>query len=117
MKYEYIGEKNRIQFNERPDKEILHKLPKLKFMNKVGIKPDYEDKNIEKPKSKVKVTDFSSSPPRDNPKLEKERENSLDYITADKLLLDKININPGQKSRKVPYFSKQISRKKLENIK
>ena len=44
-----------MQIKQRYDKEILEELPKLKFLNKAGIRPDYEDKDIEKPALKPKI--------------------------------------------------------------
>ncbi|CAI2359351.1 unnamed protein product [Moneuplotes crassus] len=119
LRYEYTEDGDRVKAVERRDKQILQKFPKLscinvKFLNKAVTKPDYEDKDIEKPLPKPKVADFSTSSPR--LRNIKANEHSLDYISADKLLNDKINTNKRASKVKVNSFSKQISRQQLEDL-
>ena len=68
MRYQFTDDGETSKIRERPDKEILEKLPKLKFLKekKNKISPDYEDKNIEKPQMNPKITDFSNSPTRES---------------------------------------------------
>jgi len=110
MKYEARGNCDTIKVRERYDKRILENLPKLKFLHKSGIKPDYEDKNIEKPLRRIAVPNLSRS--QINYILEKdgkrrdlsarnEIQNSLDFLPVDKLLRDKVQVQPGCNVNKV----------------
>ena len=49
FKYQQHENGEIMKIKQRFDKEILEKFPKLKFLNKTGIQPDYEDKDVEKP--------------------------------------------------------------------
>lgn len=104
-----------MQIKQRFDKEILEELPKLKFLHKKGIQPDYEDKDIEKPRKRVKVTSFDLGAPKDFTKLIPTPLHSLDFLDMDKLLKDKALFTPGCHSRAVPIFSKQLTRQQVEN--
>ena len=50
-----------MKIKQRYDKEILEKFPKLKFLNKAGIQPDYEDEDIDKPEVKKRMCSFSQN--------------------------------------------------------
>ena len=52
FKYQHMDNGEIMKIKQRYDKEILEKFPKLKFLNKAGIQPDYEDKDIDKPEVK-----------------------------------------------------------------
>jgi hypothetical protein len=94
IRYKFKGDGKIVTVLERKDKQILKTLPKLKFLNKTGIKPDYENKDIERPQRRIKVSDFSYSSRKHVPK-KSEIISSLDNIDPHKLLKDKFNISPG----------------------
>ena len=80
IKYQFSDDGNIVQIKQRYDKEILEELPKLKFLNKAGIRPDYEDKDIEKPALKPKIWIFSGIPSDRQVKIRTDIEHSLDMI-------------------------------------
>ena len=63
FKYQQHENGEIMKIKQRFDKEILEKFPKLKFLNKTGIQPDYEDKDVEKPEVCEKKYFYSINTP------------------------------------------------------
>jgi hypothetical protein len=118
-----LDDRKIVQIKERLDKKILRNCPKLKFMKIKGLEIDYDEKNIEKPKSKVKVTKFEHYGERSLhlPKHVREKSHNnvcpkllshpyphqdISLLPADKLMNDKLQISPGVHHQRVNYLKK-----------
>lgn len=116
IKYEHVDEGKVVKIRQRFDKEILEQLPKLKFLNKTGIQPDYEDKDIEKPRPNLPVCSFSRSKTKRDGSRNVAVPHSLDGLEPDKLLKDRLKISPRNDLYKAPVFDKQLSRQQIERL-